>query len=337
MLSGIAKLIDPEGFVIKLQQYLAVWQWHLPEEALVVGAIALSLLEFIVGISLAVGAFRRTAPAAALAMMAVMLPLTLWIVIKNPVSDCGCFGDLLHISNTATFLKNILITALLVYLVLPSSRTLRGIIPIPLQWTLVLVMGLIGIAIAMVGYIRQPLVDFRPYPVGSTFPPEVPEAQVSYTYSRDGQQRSFSLDSLPDSTWTFVEENTVVPENNTFEILDSDSEDIATLLPSEGTAIYIVVPQVSTELLHYTPQIRELRQMAADHNAELIFLLGDYTFNQEELLAPALARNEHYSAAATNLRTVVRGNPAVLVTHNGIITIKSRLGTIPADDLLPQD
>ena len=138
IISGWAKAIDPWGFIIKVNEYLAVWGMNVPEEAVLAGCVALAAIEFLTGILIAVGAMKRTAVAVAAAMMLVMLPLTLYILIADPVADCGCFGEFLIISNTATFLKNVVLSALIIYLLMRNT-SVRGLYPAAIQWLVVIV------------------------------------------------------------------------------------------------------------------------------------------------------------------------------------------------------
>ena len=109
IMSGLVKDIDLWGFVYKIEEYLTAWGIRQPRSMVVMAALGISGAEFILGAMLATGSYKRTAVWGLLAMMAVMLPLTLYIYIFSPVSDCGCFGDFWKLSNGATFLKNIII------------------------------------------------------------------------------------------------------------------------------------------------------------------------------------------------------------------------------------
>ena len=74
VVSGWAKSVDPWGFVYKLEEYLAVWGLGdvLPREIVVVGAVGVSMFEFVTGVLLLTGSLRRTAPIFAAALMAVI-------------------------------------------------------------------------------------------------------------------------------------------------------------------------------------------------------------------------------------------------------------------------
>ena len=115
--SGVVKLNDPIGTVHKFQEYLAAWDWNMPHDLIVLGAVALGVLEFTLGIYLFFGISIRQTSRVTLAFFIMMTLLTAYIVIFNPVDDCGCFGDAVILTNVQTFLKNLLLLAMTVIVV----------------------------------------------------------------------------------------------------------------------------------------------------------------------------------------------------------------------------
>ena len=121
LFSGFVKANDPLGTVYKVQDYLEAWglqslsAGYVPYLAAMLCALfefiamLCALFEFILGIYLFFGIRRRVAPLLALLMMAFMTPLTWWLAIANPISDCGCFGDAVVLTNWETFFKNIVL------------------------------------------------------------------------------------------------------------------------------------------------------------------------------------------------------------------------------------
>ena len=169
------------------------------------------MLEFCMGMMLALGCFRRSVTWIYAAVMAFMLPLTLWIAIADPVADCGCFGDAYVISNWATFWKNVALCIGVVWL-LGRNRLCRWTVTPALQWiALLATVAYIGL-VAIIGYTYQPLVDFRPYKAGTDiidFSGAGDEGpRMVFVYEKDGVTREFSEDdTLPDEAdgWRFVD------------------------------------------------------------------------------------------------------------------------------------
>jgi uncharacterized membrane protein YphA (DoxX/SURF4 family) len=107
--SGFVKGIDPLGSTYKFTDYFFAFGMEWLEPIAFPLAIILSALEFVVGISLFLGIKIKLSSLGALLFMLLFLPLTLYIALKDPVQDCGCFGDALILTNWQTFWKNIII------------------------------------------------------------------------------------------------------------------------------------------------------------------------------------------------------------------------------------
>lgn len=233
-ISGFVKAIDPWGTLYKFQDYMGSMGLPSYDNLLLVGVFALCAYEFCVGIFFIFGCFRRSTPIAAILMMGVMLPLTLWIAVANPVDDCGCFGDAIILSNWATFWKNVILVAAIIWLLIFNSRC-RCLIRPFVQWIAMLASIAYIVIIGFIGYAYQPLLDFRPFKIGAimadnlTLPenadPEIGEGMsdeteaesadeaaddgqnMIFVYAKNGVEKHFGIDDeLPDEAdgWTFV-------------------------------------------------------------------------------------------------------------------------------------
>ena len=132
-MSGFVKAIDLWGFTFKIEEYFLAWDMSLPHSLYVMAALAMSVGEFILGAMLLIGSYRKSTPWLLLSVMALMLPLSLYIFIANPVADCGCFGDFWVLSNGATFFKSIIITAAIILLI-PLNKQVKGVFNPYTQW-----------------------------------------------------------------------------------------------------------------------------------------------------------------------------------------------------------
>lgn len=333
IIAGWAKAIDPWGFIIKINEYLAVWKMNIPHELVVTGAIALCVCEFAIGLMILVGAFKRTAVIVAAIFMAFMLPLTIYIAVASPVSDCGCFGEWIVISNGATLAKNIVITAAIIYLLI-YNKTIGGLFAVPFQWLLLVATVSYPLYLAFIGYNIQPLVDFRPFKTGTALFTEESDdfaSNATYIYEKAGVEQEFTLDNLPDSTWTFVDtmsEGDSDDSKDVLELMDEEGANVTDeLAETTGYSLYLVIPQPEVQMLSRARLINELALWCDSHGIgfnAILGVTGGSVDNWESLVRPHFPV---YSAEETTLRMLVRGTSALVMTYKGIILWKRTLNS----------
>ena len=170
LFSGVVKLIDPRGTQYKIEDYAAAFGTTnlMPEWLPLVLACVLGVIEFLIGIYLFFGIRRRLATSVSICFLLIMTPLTFYLALKNPVSDCGCFGDALVLSNWQTFAKNVVllilsIIALRYYKLMPHFITKKN------QWMVALYSFVFAVLFASYNLWRLPVIDFRPYHLMSYF------------------------------------------------------------------------------------------------------------------------------------------------------------------------
>ncbi len=351
--SGFVKSIDPWGTIFKFNEYFAAMGLDIWPNLTVVGVFALCAVEFTIGVFLMAGCFRVSTPRIGLLFMCVMLPLTLWVAVKDPVADCGCFGDALKISNWATFWKNVVLTAMFIYLI-PRNKYCRCLISPPLQWIACVATGAYIVCIGLYGYLIQPMIDFRAYPEGSALfhPNEDEETEDGYVfvYSKDGVEKEFDdINELPseEDGWTFVERREPphvelrgsVPkpgEEKNFRIWSEDGEEDVTedALDPEARYFILLLPDLKELSPASSWRINSLYDWCEDHDIEMIGVTGGSREEIEDWKDLSMPQYPIYIADDTLIEEVARGNPAVVYYAYNEIKWKSSLWGFKEEDFL---
>lgn len=353
--SGFVKAVDPWGTFYKVNEYLEAMGMHFVPGLVLSIACALFTIEFLIGVFILLGCYRRGAPVIGTTFMAVMLPLTLWIAIKDPVPDCGCFGDALILSNWATFWKNVALTAMIIWLLKFDKQTYALVTP-ALQWILVVIsIAFIGM-ITYQGYFRQPMIDFRPYPVGSELVPEESESEEDgpkyvFIYSKDGITQEYGEeDELPseENGWEFVERmeiNSHPSSDNsdahkkTFRIWDkTGTQDLTDLLLAmDDKMLLLMMPDLANVSPATTWKINSLYDLALDNDVRMIAVVSGSSETIKEWEDLSMPQYDIYVAEDTAIKEVVRGNPGVVFVEHNIIKWKTTLDDVDIEALEDKD
>lgn len=335
--SGFVKAIDPLGSTYKIQDYfhefggvftsMTDWAFGL--------SVAQSAIELLIGLNLVFMVHLRRTAYLGLLFMLVMTPLTLYIALFNPVSDCGCFGDALVITNWQTFWKNIVLLILIIGLLVVSKNKRSLFLP-HVEWILVLVFLGVGVGLSVYSYRHLPLIDFLPYKVGVNIPEamEIPDGAATdvytttFVYEKNGVQKEFTLENYPkgDATWTFVDQKSklvskgYVPAIHDFTIVSDRFEDITSKVLSNTAQSYLLV-------------MYDLNKTSVDgaKRAEEIYLKYKNSVTQFYALTASsdedIAKFRKTTGVTfpfcktdpTTLKTIIRANPGLVLIQNGTI------------------
>lgn len=345
--SGFVKAVDPWGTFYKFNEYFEALGIGMIPNLMLTCVFVLCAVEFLIGIYVLLGCYRRSTPLLGIMFMAVMLSLTLWIVIKDPVADCGCFGDALVISNWATFWKNIVLTLMIGWLFKYESRTYALVTP-ALQWVCAVVSIAFICTIGAIGYFRQPLIDFRPYPVGEAIYSDDEEVGPEYVfvYTRGKEEKTFSEDDeLPseEDGWVFKERKEVGNEasrsaadtnSKTFRIWDEsgNTDMTAEVFENNSKVLMLLIPDLATVSPATTWKINELCDYATKNNVEMIGVVAaspELISEWEELSMPEY---EILTAEDTAIKEVARGNPALVYVEDKIVKWKTTLSAVDTEE-----
>ncbi len=218
LLAGIFKLLDPVGAGLVMEGYFRFFHLTFLLPAAKATAVAMALLEALLGAAMISGVWRKQVAVITSAMIVFFTVLTLFLAIFNPVSltDCGCFGEVIHLTNLQTFLKNLILLALAMAAFLPFKHFGTNMKRKYVSF------GIVAASIILfAGYSLTtiPLVDYTEFTPGSELlaaedDDEDAEASGNYKstiiYEKNGQEGAFDLDHLPDSTWTYVRTETIL-------------------------------------------------------------------------------------------------------------------------------
>ena len=347
--SGYVKAIDPLGTLYKLKDYAAAMSLNglLPDWELVGVAIALSALEFALGVFMLFAVRRHVVSRITLAFMTAMTVLTLWIFVADPVKDCGCFGDALKLTNGETLLKNIVLSACAA-LVAWRPVDMARFISRSNQWIVRYYTVAYIVITSVYCLYTLPIFDFRPYHVGMNIKQgmeipegaEQPEFESTFLLRKNGETREFTLDNYPDSTWEYVDTRTVQtkkgyePPIHDFALTSCDTgEDITEqVLTKKGYTFLLVSPRLAVADDSNFGDIDQIYEYAEENGADFYCVTASANDEIERWRDLTGAEYQFCNADETTLKTMIRSNPGLMLLKDGTIIGKWSHNALPQTD-----
>lgn len=351
--SGFVKSVDPYGTAYKISEYLGVFGFTdlinaIPWMPIVV-SIILCTLELIVGIVLVSGFFKKTMNWIVGLMMVFFTVLTLIDALTNKVSDCGCFGDAILLTNWETFWKNIALDLLLVISFIFDKVKFPSFVnrKLGIGVTGVIIFLVLGFSVFNAMY--EPIIDFRAWKEGNRMVPK-PEDQkppVSYALYKNNQtnqEREFGMDELmqayqdePDfiDKWTFISSrvintNTVAADG--FSMLDviTDKDQSLEVLSHPGVSFIFTIVDLESPSKKAIERIKEFEIQANEFGCQTVIITSssinkwaDFTekYDWKDIVI--------YSTDDKAIETMMRSNPGIVMMKDGVVKKKWSWRVLP--------
>lgn len=352
--SGFVKGVDPLGSDYKFTDYFNAFNMGWMGFSTLFFSFILSMAEFVVGACLLLNIKTKWAAWGALLFMGFFTPLTLILAIKNPVTDCGCFGDALVLTNWETFWKNIILLALTLVVFLKRNK-FKPMFNF-LEQTLIL----IGIIIFMFciesySYRHLPIIDFRPYAIGKnitegmTIPEGAPHDEylvtLKYKNKNTGEIKEFTEQNYPwqdtlnweysSSTEKLIKEGFKAPIHD-FVLEHPNLGNITEEVLQDDNYTFLVVSyNINKANPAHQEKINKLAAMAQEKGYRFY---GVTASNADDIRKYGEKNGgtpyEFCSTDEIQLKTMIRSNPGLILLKKGTVIDKWGHNDLPDAEAL---
>jgi uncharacterized membrane protein YphA (DoxX/SURF4 family) len=354
--SGLVKAMDPHGLAYKMQEFFDVWAMdnasiasfmHWLSDFALPFAIIMITLEIIVGVGILLGIWRKFFTWLILLLIIFFAFLTGYAALSGKISTCGCFGDCIPLTSMESFIKDLVLLALILLLFF-GKKYIKPLFT-PAFDTLLLVISTFLVLYFQWYVMRHlPTVDCLPFKKGGNIlqlrkmPADAVPDKKEYTfvYEKNGKKKNFTIKDLPDSSWHFVSREDILiskgkdnePPIKDFNLITLSGNDTTDAVLSLDGSYYLFFVKGVTNTNHWLGDFTRIYQQAKKTN-RLIYIVTPEMTKANDFFNK---RNKYnvpvFSLDATAFKTAARTNPELYLMKGPVI--KNKWGWADLKDAL---
>src|SRR5664279_4736314 len=339
--SGLIKANDPLGLSYKMQEFFEVWNMSFLDPYTLGFSIIIIVFEILAGVAVLLGWRMRLFAWLLLILILFFSFLTGYAVISGKIRECGCFGICIPLQAMQSFIKDLVLLALILILFIYRKDIRSGFS----KTSNLLILGLtIILSFSVQWYVLRylPLVDCLPFKKGANIlekmkPPvgAIPDSTViHFVYEKNNKTLEYTADNLPadlDSTYTFIKRyDKIIRKGNAeaeikdFSLVSESGNDSTTqILDRPGFMLMLISRSFPKTNPHWNKQFLLLYTLAHSKNIPVIVV----TSNRQEATT-YLSANELdkriplFGCDATAVKTAARADPTLYLLKKGTILNK---------------
>jgi len=338
--SGFVKAVDPVGTQIKFGDYFEAMGIDFLIPYALIFAFIMNAAELLVGITLLINLFPKLSSWVALLFMALFTPVTLWLAVANPVTDCGCFGDAIKLTNWETFWKNIVILIFVLILFFNKNKLISFFNFKKANVIFgILILSIFGFE--YYNFNNNPLIDFRPFKVGVNIKEAVSipkgakkdiyETVLFYKNLKTNEKKEFVMENIPykdtltweyDTTITKLISKGYEPPIHDFFLTDLKGNDITEQILKNRISFIIILHNFEEGIKNIDKSIKEISKYGKDNNINFYCFTSsgvDYIKKVKNFLPKNIII---CTGDYKMLKTFARKNPTFVILEKAIIKEK---------------
>ncbi len=343
LFSGFVKADDPLGFTYKLQEYFAKDALNLPwlNGLALPFAIVIPVIELALGFMILIGARKKLTLWLLLLTIIFFTFLTFYTALYNKVTECGCFGDAIPMTSWASFGKNIVLL-ILILILFAGNKYIHPIFNNTAESVSVILFTSLSLIFSLYCYNYLPVIDFRPYKVGTDLKqamkgvPEIDKYYYTYQNKSTGQKQEF--ETPPDSNnWKYVSFRTVTIKKGIdpvdFNINTLNGDNITDSILNITGFTFLLVSVHLNEWgggQNALNKINDLAQNCIKNNIGFICLTNSGDEDIAIFRKKYKPQFQFFNTDETVLKTMLRSNPGLILLKGGVIKAEWHYHSIPS-------
>jgi hypothetical protein len=347
MFSGFVKAVDPLGSQFKFTDYFLAFGMDAFIPAAMVFGFILFALEFFLGFAFVFNIKVKQLSWLMMLFMLFFTVLTLILAITNAVSDCGCFGDAIVMTNWETFFKNLVLIVFALVVFFTRKKFVNKIHPV-FQGTLAVIGLAVVLGVGIYSLRHLPLIDFMPWKKGAVISKqilptqEIAEIKLVYKNKETGEVLEYTSKTLPWQDTVFFsklefvdQKKKVIQAFKDAPIHDFIIDDVdkvshnQEIIGNPGWQFILVCYDLDITSKSEFAAINTLASACAKDSISFVGLSGSDWQKIDYFRHEVKATFEYYTVDETALKSVVRSNPGLVLLSQGVVVDKWAWRDIP--------
>lgn len=333
--SGLVKANDPLGLSYKMQEFFEVWQLHGWDGVTLALSIFMNAFEIIAGFALLIGWQFRLISWLLLLLIVFFTFLTGYTYVTGMPKNCGCFGDCLPITSQTSFLKDVLLLVLIIFLI-RKRQFVRPVLSgkAGLLSMLLIISASFGFQYYTLKYL--PVVDCLPFKTGNNIlekrmppPGAIPDSfAIRFIYAKEGKDYEFAPSELPADlkTYTFVSrKDKLVRKGNAeaaikgFDLKGQSGADSTLPILQQPITVLLISENLSRPVSDWAAAFSKVYTTATGKNIPVFMISGQPDNTLKQLAGTPFASMPVFICDNTTIRTAARTNPTLYILQQGTI------------------
>ena len=356
IISGLVKANDPLGLSYKMQEFFEIWNtglassgsflknplttlFHFLHDHSLSLSVIMITLEIMAGIALLIGWRKRFVLNSLLVLILFFTFLTAYAYLSGKFKNCGCFGDCLPITPLTSFLKDVVLLVMIVFLLI-FKRYINPLFTAPVRSVVLLLSLFLSLAFQWYVLNYLPLVDCLPFKKGNNIAQQmkipagaVPDSfAIRFIYEKGGQKHEFSPESLPADldTYTFVDRVDKLIRKGNAEApikgfaLNGPNMDSTDIVLNQPISLLLFCENFTSKNEDvWISDFKQLRNNARARNIPVYLVTAASVAQANELLSKnGLGDVQVFTCDNTVIRTAARTNPTLYLLKQGTVINK---------------